>query len=48
MWHRFGYCADTFRLLLSRAGFSDIVTGPGTDYHNKLGDCVRVEARKPS
>jgi len=47
MGHRFGYCADTFRLLLSRTGFTEIVTGPGTDYHNKLGDCVRVEARKP-
>ena len=47
MRHRFGYCGPTLTLLLSKAGFTDIVTGPGTDYHSKLGPCCRAEAVKP-
>ena len=47
MRHRFGYCGPTLALLLSQAGFKDIKTGPGTDYHSKIGPCVRAEAVKP-
>ncbi len=48
MGHLWGYCADTFRLNLSQIGFTMIVTGIGTDYHQTEGICpsVRVEAMK--
>jgi hypothetical protein len=45
--HRFGYCGPTLRLLLGQAGFMEIKTGPGTDYHQKRGPCVRAEGVKP-
>ena len=45
--HLYGYCGPTLALLFKETGFEGIDYGPGTDYHEKLGPCVRAEGVKP-
>jgi predicted SAM-dependent methyltransferase len=46
--HKWGYTAESLRVLLEGAGLVDVITPPAQDYHSQTSPCLRVEGAKPS